>query len=180
MAKKRSDISYERQKLEVIEARARGLSYTAIAKELDIPRSTVWGQVQDVCNDLRDEQYAHADSLRTQMAYRLEKLISVHMPAALSGDMQASDMVLKISRDLSRLFALNVPEQTNMKVDDTLRVEFVGDVPAVETATIEGKKDDDYGYATPITDADAARHDRERQAETPVVERPYDPIFGDN
>lgn len=190
--KSKSDVAIERARLDAIELRAQGFSYTKIAERLGSPRSTVWDHIQKACDQLRQEQYQHADALRTQAAFRMEKLLQVFMPLAEAGDVTAADMVLKITRDLSKLFSLNMPEQTNVQVDDKLEVVFRGTVPepdavlrdreaAKEIAAqeVEDARERERSRSTEAARArEAEREETAAEVKAPVRTMGFDPIFG--
>lgn len=134
MTKKKYHAKMDLRRRDVINLRVRGMSYAAIAEALNEPRSTVWNDVRQVCEELKQQQYDGADELRTQAAYRLEQLMDAYYPKAMSGDYKSAELVLKITRDLATLFSLNMPEQSNISIDDTLRVTYVGSVPDIEEA----------------------------------------------
>lgn len=130
MAKKqKTDVNYNQRRSDVMDLRVRGMSFTEISKALGVPRTTVWRDVTEICAELKAQQYDGADTLRTQAAYRIEQLMNVYYPQAMSGDLKATDMVLKMTRELATLFSLNMPEQSNISIDDNLKIEFVGPLP---------------------------------------------------
>lgn len=137
MTRKKNYVKKEKRRRDVIDLRVRGMSYAAIAEALGEPRSTVWNDVNAVCEELKQEQYDGADRLRTQAAYRLEQMMDTYYPKAMSGDIKSAELVIKVTRELCSLFALNMPEESNINVDDTLRIQFVGTVPDIETPVAE-------------------------------------------
>lgn len=126
---RKQDVGLEQNRAEAVRMRVAGFTIRDIAQAMGRPRSTVQDWITRACTLARQEQYDRADQLRTEQAMALDLLQRRWFDKALDGDGQAAEIVLKVIRERCKIFALNLPEETNVNFGETLRVEFVGALP---------------------------------------------------
>lgn len=104
----------ERRK-RVLVARLRGDSFRTIAEREKISTSTAHA---DMSTALADIPRQEADELRQQEEERLNALQAAYWEAALSGNLEAADRVLRIIDRRARLLGLDAPQRMEIAAGD--------------------------------------------------------------
>ncbi|MGB3893772.1 MAG: hypothetical protein WA942_05890 [Mycolicibacter sinensis] len=106
--------------LKALALRREGLSYRAIAEQLD------WGDESSaryaVTRLLDRTEAEEVAEMRYIEGERLDELQRTHWAAALSGDLDAAKMVLKVMERRARLFGLDAPSK--VAVEQMSSIEF--------------------------------------------------------
>lgn len=104
------------RRLEAIQLRRDGLSFTEIGSRLGISRQMANRIVRRELQNLQALSLQEADLLRTLEADRLDLLLKSFMPKAREGDHKAADVVLKVIDRRAKLFGLDAPTRTENQV----------------------------------------------------------------
>ena len=103
---KRRLTAYKRQ-LAALELRESGHTYSEIAAELGYAGPP--GAYKAIMTVLRETQQEPSDRVRAIELRRVDRLMKVYWPAALTGNIDHANMVRQLMRDRARLLGLDAP-----------------------------------------------------------------------
>lgn len=103
------DINVRRMK--ALELRLAGASYRQIGAELGVHYSSAW---HDVDIMLREYAKEPTEAIRNAEMGRLDRLMLAHWPAAIRGDVKATQQVLAIMDRRARLLGLDSPQKVDI------------------------------------------------------------------
>lgn len=104
-----------RRQKEALQLRMAGATYREIAEQQQRNVADVHKDVQKAMRDIPKEE---ADALRKQERDRLDKLQFALWDSAISGDVHASQQVLKIIDRRAKLLGLDAPQQVEVSASD--------------------------------------------------------------
>ena len=107
-------IEQAERRRQALALRLTGATFDQIGQQLGCDKSTAYRLIS---KEIREIPREEADELRTIECSRLDKLQHAVWQAAIQGDVNAVDRVLKISERRARLLGLD-----NMKIDASINV----------------------------------------------------------
>jgi hypothetical protein len=135
-----TDAQREQRRARAIEAKLGGATYQTIAETCGYyDRSHARRDILDGLAEVRDYQRDLALQLTDVMWERYERLLSAHWPAALTGDVDASTTVLRITEAQIKLRGLAAPVKVDIaRVQDVFEQLIAGAAP--DEATDESEE----------------------------------------
>jgi len=133
-AKKQSKaicVSAERR-IQCLELRKAGATYTAIGKHLGISRQAAFKHVTNALAELRAEATDQTEDLIRLEVERLDQLLVGLWDRARVGGLEAVDRVLKIQARRSLLLGLDAPKRMEVKADIMTHEEAVAALSKAE------------------------------------------------
>ena len=100
---------------EALELRRAGLTYEEIGRKQGVSGVTAWNRIHKALADIPKEA---ADELRQLECARLDRIQAAYWDAALSGDVSATDRVLKVIAQRCRLLGLDLPQRVEVSTAD--------------------------------------------------------------
>lgn len=126
-------IEAQERRAKAVQLRRMGWSYTRIAAQLGMTRSSVHKAVTKALTETQKALDLEADILRTQELERLDELQSYIWIEASKGNLKAVDRVLKVIERRARLLGLDAPAKiatTTPEGDEAAGGVFVVPAPA--------------------------------------------------
>lgn len=111
------ELAVQQRRKQSLTLRLSGMTYAEIAENLGVSNYTAW---QDVNQALADIPKSEADQLREEEVGRLDRMQRAVWDAALAGDLQAMQTVLKIVDRRAKLLGLDAPQQVELSGDADL------------------------------------------------------------
>lgn len=105
----RLDIAREKRRADVLQMRVAGVSHRNIASRLGCSPRTVLRDLHAVLDEIKADQYAAADRLRTLTATAIDRQLVQWWTRALE-DPGALDRVIRLLQERAKLFGLYAPE----------------------------------------------------------------------
>lgn len=99
------------RRLEVLELRKAGATYTQISKALDISLATVSKDLRRALQEVEQRELAAAEDLRALDLGRLDALLRGVWPAATSGDVQSVKAAVTILERRARMLGIDAPKE---------------------------------------------------------------------
>jgi hypothetical protein len=99
------------RRLRALQLRLAGSSYRQIAAALGTTHPTA---IKDVDAMLREYAEEPAEKVRSAEAARLDRLLLAHWPAAILGNLKATDTVLQIMARRAALLGLDAPRKVDI------------------------------------------------------------------
>jgi hypothetical protein len=109
-----NEITLAKRRAKALELRLAGNSYRDIAKKTGVALSTSWEDINDGLLMLADQEQEKAKVLRQLELERLDALLLGHWSKAITGDYDASRVVLRIADRRAKLLGLDKPEQLDV------------------------------------------------------------------
>lgn len=100
-----------------VSMRRAGMTFDAIARELDVSQSVVWMAVDRWMKRTREEVKEAANDVREMELARLDKATELIMSAIEDGELQAVDRLVKVIDRRSKLLGLDAPTQIQATLD---------------------------------------------------------------
>ena len=113
-ASKRAEVSVRRHR--ALELKIAGHSDRAIARNLGVGVSTAHNDVKNVLEDLARKHIDGAASLRALLNLRYEELFHAYYDQALSGDVEATKLVVGIMERVAKINGV-IPDRSLVTVD---------------------------------------------------------------
>ena len=104
--KRRNRTEIAVRRLQFLDLRVGGASYSQIANKMQTSKSVAHGEVQKALTELADEHGEEAGKLRAIQMERYNKMILRYLPSALAGDSSSADTVLRIMESINRINGL--------------------------------------------------------------------------
>lgn len=130
----------------IMDLRASGWSYRAIAKEMNCSVGTVFNDYTAAMDELRESTRESADQIRSMELQRLDRMLLALEPEAMAGSPKCIEVSLKISERRAKLLGLDSPEVTMN----------VGEVSPDRAAQLVREKFGDHASRKSAFDADTS------------------------
>ncbi|MFD0408614.1 hypothetical protein [Kitasatospora sp. NPDC127116] len=103
---------------DAVEMRRTGMSYRAIAAQLDVDPKTAWRYVQNALAERARETAPDRDALIGEQITVLETILEGLLPKAAAGDARAAEVVIRAMDRHARLWGLDAPVRIKTEPTD--------------------------------------------------------------